>query len=131
MRSFLRATVPVLLLSLGTAGPARAEARELRFSVTPLVVPLDSGFEVVVACNAAATSGTVTEVAAATVVRCSVDGRSAARGMPGGESYVTVDKTVAGSSYTVCVSGQAAFVDPVTDQLELVSAGPYCEFRST
>lgn len=89
------------------------------------VVPLDAGYVVVVLCNASAVTSVQTDIAMATAVRCSINGREDSRALPGREAYTTVNDTVVGP-YTVCLSGQAAFADPVRNSISVVSAGPEC-----
>ena len=90
------------------------------------LVALDSGFEVVVLCNASALTSDQATVPVATNVSCSVNGIEANQAMPGRESYTTVSATVV-APYTICISGQAAFVDPVANEIAIPSAGPDCE----
>jgi hypothetical protein len=89
------------------------------------VVPLDSGYEVIVLCDASSGSSDQAAVPVATSIWCSVNGQSMSRAMPGRESYVTVNATVVGP-YTVCTQGQAAFVQPVKNEIGVPTTGPTC-----
>src|SRR4051794_25442276 len=115
MRTVALTMSAFLLVPVG-AGPAHAgTGRGVRVFVTPVAVPLDAGYQVAVLCNAEAASDDPTDVAAATVVTCSLNGVGDSRGLPGSESYVTVSDPVPSSPYTVCISGQVAFVNAVTN----------------
>lgn len=123
-RPFLLAVGIVAAIPFGS--PARAaSSASVSLGYERIVVPVGSGFEVVVLCNASAVSPDQLEVALATVVSCSVNGNSANRATPGRESYVTVN-TIAVAPYTVCISGEAAFTQPLAQEFSIPSSGPSC-----
>jgi hypothetical protein len=126
MRAIVVATASMLLFPLGM-GTARAEDRDVLLSYELHVVPLDAGYQVIAVCNASADPDGIEDQPVATVVTCSVGGVERNQGMPGRESFVVVSPTVTGFPVTVCISGQAGFVNPLTDDLEVVSKGPVCE----
>lgn len=118
--------LPAVILALSfTGGSAHADHDwvEVGYEIVP--VALDDGFVITVLCNASAVTSVTTDVPLATVVSCSINGRSANRATPGRESYVAVDDLVVGP-YTVCISGQAAFYDPVTHGISVPSKGEVC-----
>ena len=62
----------------------------------------------------------------ATVVTCNVNGMEKNRGVPGRESFAYVNGTVL-APITVCMTGEAAFVQAVSNRVVSASAGPQCE----
>jgi hypothetical protein len=105
--------------------PARAEAPpSVRVSFAHQAVPLDTGWLVVVLCDAAAVPASG-QVAVATEVRCTADGAEASAVAPGGEAVTSLTFPVVGSA-TVCVYGEAAFLDAVAGHALTASRGPEC-----
>ena len=121
--------VAAAILSLLPAMPASAAQDSVEVGFETVVVPLDSGYVVLVLCNASAVTPDQTTVPLATVVSCSVNGNTDNRAMPGRESYVAINAAVLGP-YTVCVSGQAAFLDPLGNDFTLATEGEVCETRT-
>lgn len=114
----------VLAAAAGTA-PAHAEGPStVRLSYHHYSVPLDAGSLVVVVCGASAALGPA-QVAVVTEVRCSAGGAEASAVLPGGEAVTAVVTPVLGST-TVCVYGEAVFVDAVGGVVRAVSRGPEC-----
>jgi hypothetical protein len=115
-----------MLAAIPLGAPAHADGNNwVELGYERHVVPLDSGFVVVVLCNASALTADQAAIPLATAVSCAVNGISANRANPGREAFVTVDATVVGP-YTVCISGQAAFVNPVTNDISVPTAEPQC-----
>jgi hypothetical protein len=114
-----------IVMSAPVGVPAHAAGPYLAVDYVRLIErPVDAGDLVAVACHASAVP-TATMAPLATAVWCSVNGRSASRVVPGRDSVVTVDAVVF-DSYDVCISGQAAFMDAVTDEMSLAQDGPHC-----
>lgn len=126
-RLFLLAAGIAAAIPFG-AVPAHAEiSAQIVLNYDRHLVPLDSGYELVVLCNASAISSDQTAVPTATAVSCWVNnGSASSRAMPGPEAYAVTNATVVGP-YTICISGQAAFVDPVTNEVAVPSEGPVCQ----
>ena len=125
-RLFLLAAGIAIAIPFGVPAHADTPTDWVELGYERQLVPLDSGYEVAVLCDASALTNDQTHVAVATSVECSVNGFKSARAMPGRESYVVVNATVTGP-YTVCISGQAAFVHPVDSDTVVPSAGPQCQ----
>lgn len=126
MRQVILASGLFLAAPLGAAPAGAAEPVGVLLSYDTTIVPFDSGYHVVVTCNATADPGKLEDIPMATVVACSVNQMARNQGVPGREALTTINATIA-TTATVCVSGQATFIDAASNDLSLASAGPWCE----
>lgn len=115
------------LVALAPLSPAHADSEPTVWvTYSYHSVPLDAGYLVFVVCEADAVPGTPTQVAVATDVRCSVGLSADKAAYPGGQAVTVLAVPVVGSA-TVCVSGDAAFVDPVAGHVFHASSGSQCD----
>ena len=88
-------------------------------------VPLDYGYVVVVACNASADPGDYEDIPVATEVSCSLGTATSRQALPGREAVTTITSAVLGP-ITLCLSGEAAFINATTRRVEVAASGPEC-----
>lgn len=88
-------------------------------------VPLDAGFLVEVVCTAQAHGTATTQVPVVTAVTCGIDDYSQTQAVPGSVAVVTLTSAVTGP-FTLCVSAEATFLDPVAATNPAAHNGPAC-----
>ena len=79
-------------------------------------------------CRAEAKPGTMTQVALATQVTCSINGTTRSSAMPGGVAAVSILVATA-PPVMMCATGKATFMETENDynEIVLVEAGPICQ----
>ncbi len=125
MRRILTILLAVATSAPGLSGPVAADEPAVNVSHRAEIVEVDNGHLVAALCQAQADPGNPAQVAVDTLVVCDVNGTVRRQVMPGGDAAVVVRVAVV-PPITVCVYGEADFVDVVDDVLVAVSGGPAC-----
>ena len=125
MRHLLLAAAVAVTVPLGAAPASAADPAGVVLTYSLHKVPHDAGYLVVAVCNATADPGKLEDIPMATVVTCRMSGLEDTKGMPGREAFAAVHGSFL-TTVTICVSGEAVFVDQAASDLVVASATLPC-----
>jgi hypothetical protein len=113
-------------LSFALPGAAHASAPQVTSTfITTAYYKVGAGYLAAVGCRTVTTPSDPQVTALSTTVHCSINGTSKDQVSPGAVA-VTEIVAAAEAPFQFCVSGTAAFLDTVTNDIFEVAAVPHC-----